>query len=102
MARKIKTITSFRSEIGSFEKDSQNPYYKFHVKEYNTDELLVSETEFRQNGAIEWETTHEYDEQKRLKSRRTFYAQEKTTEKMVFTYDEKGQKIMDTQYFGDD
>jgi len=102
MTKAIKSMTIYRSDIGVFEKETLNPYYIFHLKEYSGTGQLLSETEFRPNGEEELKTTYEYDAKGHLASRTTYYSQEDTLEKMVYEYDGLGLKTNEKSYFGED
>jgi hypothetical protein len=102
MAKKVKVVTSFRSEIGTFEKDVVNPFYKFRLKEFDDNGNLTLEAEFKPNADKEWECKYEYDKDNRLLSRETLYPLEGTMEKTLHFYDENGHKIRDENYFDED
>src|ERR1017187_7944167 len=102
MAKRIKSITSHRAEIGSFEKEKTSTFFRYQVKEFNDQGLITREAEFKPNTMMDVETIYEYDDKHNLLSRATYYCQEDTLEKLAHLYDESGRKIADENYFGED
>jgi len=102
MAKLTKSITYYRSDIGSFEKEGSDKSYLFQIKEYNKDGHLVLESEYRPNGIKELEILYDYDQNQNLLSKHTLYPLEETEEKLVHIFNSNGQKIRDENYFGED
>lgn len=100
MARKIRTVTSYRSEIGAFETEAgSRPAYRFRYVEMTEDRKVLFEAEHLPNGKDDMRVWHVYDDQGRLVEKETWFAQENTYEKTAYIYDEAGHKVEEIHMF---
>lgn len=102
MTKILRQVSAFRSEIAAFEKNANDKTYKFRIKEFDKNGKLILDCEYRPNSEIDWETIYKYDDKDRLVSKQTNYVSEDTSEKTVSSYDEKGNKISEANYFGEE
>lgn len=100
MPRKIRTVTSYRSEIGSFESGSgSRPPYRYRYVEMTEDGKVLFEAEHLPNGKDDIRVWHVYDDQGNLVEKETWFAQENTYEKTAFIYNDKGEKVEEVHMF---
>jgi hypothetical protein len=100
MSRKIRTVTSYRSEIGNFESSSgSRPPYRYRYVEMTEDGKVLFEAEQLPNGKDDLRVWHVYDNLGNMVEKETWFAQENTYEKTVFIYNDKGEKVEEVHMF---
>lgn len=99
MPRKVRTVTSYRSEIGNFESQSSRPPYRFRYVEMTEDGKILFEAEHLPNGRDDMRVWHVYDDKGNLVEKETWFAQEDTYEKTAYVYNDAGEKVEEVHMF---
>lgn len=101
--KKIKSITSYRSDIGSFDSSiSDDKLYKYHEIEFNKDNKTLREAVFSPSGKVIEEVINKYDDNGNLVENILHHTSDGTSEKTTYKHDSKGNVVEEVIYFGDE